>query len=616
MRLGVCWYPEQWPESTWVPDLQLMARTGLEVVRIGEFAWSRMEPRRDAWDLDWLARAVDAAADAGLDVVLGTPTATPPVWLMHEHPEILSVGPDGVRRAYGSRRHTCPTSARYRDEARRVVTAMRDRFGDHPAVVAWQVDNEPGNHDSARCWCDECQSAFTAWLRVRFDDDVDALNAAWGTAFWSMTYPTFEDVRLPVPTMTVHNPALRLAHLEFASHQVVDGLREQRDLLVGTGRPTFTNLYLGDVDVHGGDIARLHGMGAIDSYPHGVSGPDEVAFLLDLTVGSAAPVHESAGTGIADVGASSTVGRGTALEAKTIRDTRSWVVEQQPGPVNWTGTNHAVPPGQVRAWGRQAAAHGIDTLLFFRWRAARFGQEQYHTGLLRHDGTPDQGLAEARALFEDLAADPPPPYVPTVAVLHDHRDAWAVDLDPHVDGLTHRQLVVAAHTAARRHGRHVAVVQPDADLSLYDTILAPALHLATDHRVADLLFAAHHGTEVVVGVRSLTKDRHDAWVDVPAPAGLTDHVGMRVATWGNAAEPDGTAPTVRAGDRAVACGTWAETFEATDDATDAEVEVLATWEGTWRDGTPAAVRRGGVTLFGASSVDAWEVLLGRLWQAD
>lgn len=602
MRLGVCYYPEQWPEDRWARDAAMMAATGLEVVRIGEFAWSSTEPARDRFTWDWLDRAITTLADAGLEVVLGTPTATPPVWLMRERPEVLSVGPDGRRRAYGSRRHTCPTSPAYREEGRRITSALAQRYGRHPAVTAWQIDNEPGNHDSARCWCDECQAAFTRWLADRFGT-VEALNRAWGTVFWSQTYSGFDEVRLPVPTVTGHNPGLLLAHLRFASEQATAGLREQRDVVSehAPGRPTFTNLYLGDVDVDAQSVGRLHGLGAIDNYPHGVSGPDEVGFLLDLA-------------------------RGSALRSGEGRDAcggRAWVVEQQPGAVNWTPGNPDVPPGQVRLWGWQAALHGIETLLFFRWRAATAGQEQYHTGLLRHDGTPDRGLAEARQLAEELRgadaqllARPPA----DAALLYDYQDAWALDLDPHRAGLTHRQLVVAAYAGARQAGLEVDVVPPDADLAGYPVVLAPALHLASESRSSRLLAAARQGSQVVVGVRSLVKDDENAWVTQPLPGGLASAVGVRIDTWGSTAQwPDAplAGPRVAIADVEVDGGAWAETFqtltagEMTGEVT-GDVEVLATWVGSHRDGRAAAVRRGGVTLLGASSRDAWAHVLGRL----
>jgi beta-galactosidase len=186
------------------PDGGARARPGPD----REFAWSRYEPARGRFDFGWLDEAIETLADAGLGVVLGTPTATPPVWLMRERPEILSVGPDGRRRAYGSRRHTSTTSRAYREEAARIVVRPGGALRPPPAVVAWQIDNEPGNHDSARCWSDESQSAFQAWLSRRFDGSIDALNDAWGTRSGRWTTRTFDAVRLPVPTVTDHNPSL------------------------------------------------------------------------------------------------------------------------------------------------------------------------------------------------------------------------------------------------------------------------------------------------------------------------------------------------------------------------------------------------------------------------
>ncbi|MHB8621531.1 MAG: beta-galactosidase, partial [Chloroflexota bacterium] len=360
MRLGVAWYPEQHPPERWADDTRRMARAGLELVRLGEFAWAVLEPSREQFRWAWLDRAIDSAAEAGLRVVLGTPTAVPPVWLLREEPEILSVGPDGQRRAYGSRRFNCPTAPAYRDASRRIVEAMARRYGSHPAIVAWQLDNEPGNHDSARCWCDHCEKAFHAWLRERYGT-IDALNRAWGTVFWSGTYPDFEAVRLPRATNAAHSPSLLLAHRRFSAGQSLARVGEQRAIVAAEapGRTIFANLPATEIAVDGRPFAGLGGVAAINLYPTGMGTPEDAAYLLDLARGH---------TG------------------------RVWVMEHQPGPINWTPTADPVPPGQVRLWGWRAALHGVETFLFFSWRPSRSGSEQYHSGLLRHDGSADRGL--------------------------------------------------------------------------------------------------------------------------------------------------------------------------------------------------------------------------------
>jgi beta-galactosidase len=572
MRLGVCYYPEQWPRERWPRDLLMMRDAGLELVRMGEFAWSSYELARDVWNWGWLDEVLDLAHEHGLGVVLGTPTATPPIWLAQERPDVLAVGPDGRRRQVGSRRHTCPTSPAYREESLRVVTALADRYAAHPAVQAWQVDNEPGNHDSARCWCDSCQQAFEPWLTERYGD-VAALNAQWGTAFWSQTWPSFDAVELPRPTVTGHNPALLLAHRRFAQAQVRAALGEQVDLLSSKapGVPVLTNHYLGDDVVDVLDLGSLTGLVGHDNYPHGAEGPYDVAFRHQLA---------RAASGGAD----------------------PWVMEQQPGPVNWTSTNPPVAPGLVRLWVWQAALHGVDTLLFFRWRAGRFGQEQYHAGLLRHDASPDRGLAEALAVAAELASAPPRllerPAADT-AVLFSYEDAWALDVDPHAAGFSHRRAVVAAYEAAARCGRTVDVVPPTADLTSYSLVLTPALHLATPERVRRLHEALDAGATVVLGPRSLVKDADDAWVDEPVPAGLADRLGARVSD--GLTDPEGSAVLL-----GQPSGGWTDVF-ATHGA-----QVLHSYEGDWRAGLPAVVRRDNLVAVGVAGAEAWTEVLAHL----
>jgi beta-galactosidase len=579
MRLGVCWYPEQDPVERWSDDVRRMADAGLGIVRLGEFAWGKLQPGPGRWDLDWLARAVDTVGAAGLEVVVGTPTAVPPRWLVAARPEIRLIDADGQARAAGSRRMTCPTAPAYRDASRTVVAAIVDRLGAHEAVTGWQLDNEPGNHDSARCWCPACEAAFRTWVERRYGS-LERLNDAWGTAFWSGQYGAWSELELPRPSSTVQSPSLLLAHRRFASRQVVTGLDEQRRIVRdgSPGRDILVNLYWDDTFVDARDVHGAGGIAAIDAYPHGVDGPEAYAYLLDLARGSAGPGG------------------------------RAWVMEQQPGPINWTALNPPVPPGQVRLWGWQAALHGIEASLFFSWRPTRSGQEQYHSGLLRHDGSDDRGLAEARRLASELAAvaaaDPAILARPRarVAILHAYEDAWTIEIDPHQAGLTHRALVQPVHAAVHRLGLDADLIGPRDDLTGYDVILAPALHITTDARVARLREAVAAGALVVLGVRSLVKDLDDCWAEVPLPGGLADDLGARVIEGLSQTLP----VTVEPGDDPA--GPWTDVLEA--DAPD--VEVAARYGGpSYLAGAPAAVRRGGLAYVGFSSVEAWTTLLAR-----
>ena len=582
MRLGVCWYPEQWPEERWAVDARAMAEAGLELVRVGEFAWARLEPERGVLHTDWLDRVLDVLEGAALQVVLGTPTATPPVWLTRERPEVVSVAADGRRRASGSRRHTCPTAPAYRQEARRITQILVDRYGAHPAVVAWQVDNEPGNHDSARCWCDSCQRRFTAWLQDRYGD-VDTLNAAWGTVFWSGAYPDLDAVALPVPTVTAHSPSLLLAHRRFASAMAAEALAEQRAVIAAgsPGRAVFTNLYYGDRHVDAAAVAAPTGIAAQDSYPHDTAGPAEVAFTLDLARGSA---------------------RGPAAPLG-----RLWVTEQQPGPINWTPRKPLVPPGQVRVWSWQAALHGAEALLYFRWRAARAGQEQYHAGLLRHDADVDRGLDEVRRVAGERGDLPAVPSRAPVALLHSYEDAWAIGIDPHLEGLRHRDLVLPAYTAAYRLGLDVDVCDPEEDLTAYAVVLAPALHLCTPGRLRALREALASGALVVLGPRSLVKDTEDVWLDVPVPGGLVDELDATVVESGTTESWPPSWPSDPVTVDGEPAGPWVDVLR-----TGSRCEVLARYAGRHLAGAAAVVRNGGLVHVGASSDEVWLTTLARL----
>ncbi len=570
MRFGVCWYPEQWPRERWATDIEMMAGLGLDLVRVGEFAWARMEPEPGRYDWEWLDTVIAMVGDAGMGVVLGTPTATPPVWLMRAHPDIMITDQRGVRVPYGSRRHTCTTSATYRRESLRITDALVDRYGTNPAVVGWQVDNEPGNHDSARCWCNECETAFSAWLRDRFGT-IDALNEAWGTIFWSQTYPDFEAVRLPRDTMTSQHPALRLAHRKFASDQSVDFLRAQFDRIrsgVPADVPITTNLYCEDLNVDARAIARLGGVASMDNYPHGVSTPFDTAYLLDL--------HATA-SGL---------------------DGQAWVMEQQVGPVNWTDENPQVPRGQARLWMWQSALHGYDASLVFRWRAARYGQEQYHTGLLRHDGTPERVFEEVRSTIAEIKRESLPKPRPRIAIIHSYKDAWAIEINPHRRGLTHRALLFEAYRAARSLGLDVAVVDSTDDLASFEIVLAPAIQISTPERIAAIERALDAGTEVILGARSFVIDRENAWSDRPLPAGLTDRLGARVI------EPTSQNLAVTIEPWGTPAGIWTDVLEV-DSA-----EIVARYGGsTYLDGSPAVVTNDGLTYAGFTNRDSWQALL-------
>ena len=466
-RLGVCYYPEHWPEAMWARDAARMAEIGLSQVRIGEFAWSRIEPSPGAFHWDWLDRAIETLGAAGLGVALGTPTATPPKWLIDRHPDILAHDRNGRPRRFGSRRHYCFSSERYRAETARIVEATAARYGRHDAVIAWQTDNEYGCHDTVRSYSPEAARAFRRWLAGRYGD-VGALNTAWGTVFWSQEYRSFDEVDLPNLTVTEANPSHVLDFYRFSSDQVVAYNRLQTDILrrLSPGKPIFHNFMGFFFDFDHFAVGADLDFAAWDSYPLGFldvapfppedkvryrrqGHPDIAAFHHDL--------YRAAGRG------------------------RFQVIEQQPGPVNWAPHNPAPLSGMARLWAIEAAAHGAEAVSYFRWRQAPFAQEQMHAGLLRPDDKPAPAYEEARAAAHDLAAlQPVAPAPAPVALVFSYDAHWLYEAQPQGAAWSYSGLVFEWYSALRRFGLDVDIIPPTAPLSGYKAVFVPSLPIIDD----------------------------------------------------------------------------------------------------------------------------------------
>jgi len=381
--LGVCYYPEHWPEAQWAEDAARMAEAGLTWVRIGEFAWSRMEPRPGVLTFDWLDRAIATLGAAGLRVVLGTPTATPPKWVVEKHPDMLAVDAQGRPRGFGSRRHYCFSHQGYREESRRITRLLAERYGRNPHVAAWQTDNEYACHDTVLSYSDAARRGFRDWLAQRYQSP-DALNRAWGNVFWSMEYDDFSQIDLPNLTVTEPNHPHILAFRRYSSDQVVAFNRVQTDEIRKCSDAPIIHNYMGRVtDFDHYAVGADLDIASWDSYPIGflsdrieVSDAFKLRFLRQGHPDNQAFHHDL----YRAVGAM----RG----GLTPSTGRWWIMEQQPGPVNWAPFNPAPLPGMARLWAWEAFAHGAETVSYFRWRQAPFAQEQMHAGLLRPDSAP------------------------------------------------------------------------------------------------------------------------------------------------------------------------------------------------------------------------------------
>ena len=559
--LGVCYYPEQWDESLWASDAARMAELGLTWVRIGEFAWSRMEPQPGHYDWDWLDRAIETLGAQGLKVVLGTPTATPPRWMLDRHPDMLAVDAQGRPRGFGSRRHYDFSHHGYRGECAKIVAQMAVRYGKNPHVCAWQTDNEYACHNTVLSYSAAALAAFQIWLAQRYQS-VDALNRAWGNVFWSMDYTAFDQIGLPNLTVTEANPAHVMAFRRFASDEVVSFNKLQTDILRKHTAAPIAHNYMGQVTDfdHFATGADLD-IAAWDAYP--------IGFLSDRVDASAEDKRHFLRQGDPDFQAfHHDLYRAVGLG-------RWWVMEQQPGPVNWAPWNPDPLPGMARLWAWEAFAHGAEAVCYFRWRQAPFAQEAMHAGLLRPDSAPAPAFAEAAQVARELAAMPDVAHTQAkVALVFDYASDWAWSTQPQGRDFSYFGLVFDMYRGLRRLGLDIDILPPHtADLSGYALVLAPGLAMISPTLMAAL--ATYKGT-ALIGPRANAKTAEFA-IPLPLPPNLPglDCVVARVESL----PPDVNVPLASGG----AFHRWREKLEGA-----AEVVEHTT------DGFPALLRAGGL----------------------
>ncbi|MEU4763358.1 beta-galactosidase [Actinosynnema sp. NPDC023794] len=453
---GADYNPEQWPEDVWDDDVALMRRAGVNLVSVAIFSWALLEVEEGRYEFGWLDRVLDRLHAGGIRVDLATATAAPPPWLTTAHPDMLPETADGVRLAHGSRQSYCPSSPVYRTKAVALARALAERYRDHPALSAWHVNNEYGCHVS-RCYCDRCAVAFRAWLRARHGT-LDALNEAWGTAFWSQHYTSWDQVLPPRATPATHNPGQLLDFDRFSSDALLELYKAERDVLreVTPDVPVTTNFMAAAFS--GLDYWKWAAEVDFVSNDHYTFGEDpdrhvHLAYSADLVRGLAGG--------------------------------RPWLLmEHSTSAVNWQPRNIAKLPGELRRNSYAHMARGADGTLFFQWRQSRAGAERYHSAMVPHAG-PDTKVyreveqvgAEYQRIAEVVGSTVDAP----VAVVFDWESWWALGQSGHpTSDFSYPEHVFGYYRALWRAGVTVDFVPPGADLSPYRLVVLPALYAVDD----------------------------------------------------------------------------------------------------------------------------------------
>ncbi|MEV0722299.1 beta-galactosidase [Micromonospora purpureochromogenes] len=500
---GADYNPEQWPEEVWAEDVALMRRAGVDLVSVGIFSWALLEPTPGRYEFGWLDRALDVLHDGGINVDLATATASPPPWLAHRHPETLPRTADGTVLWPGGRQAYCPSSPVFRERSLALVEAVAGRYAEHPAVVMWHISNELGCHN-VHCYCDVSAEAFRRWLRERYGD-LDALNAAWGTTFWSQRYGDWAEINPPRSAPTFANPTQQLDFLRFSSDEQRAQLRAEREVLARLVRqPITTNFMIGT------------GIKYLD-YHSWASDVDVVSNDHYLT--AADPLSHL----------------GLALAADHTRGVAGgdpWLLmEHSTSAVNWQPRNVAKTPGQLRRNSLAHVARGADGVLFFQWRASRAGAEKFHSALVPHAGPDTKVFREVCQLGADLKAlaEVRGSRVDAeVAILFDWEAWWGAELDSHPSAdVTYVDRLQALYGALWRAGVTTDVVHPSADLSGYQLVLVPTLYLVRDADAEALRRYVDGGGTALVTYFSGIVDEHDHIRLGGYPGAFRDLLGVR-----------------------------------------------------------------------------------------
>ena len=571
LRMGAAWYPEQWPEAQWESDLQLMQDAHMNVVRIGEFAWSTLEPTEGRYELDWMERAIALAARHHIAVVIGTPTDAPPAWLTTRYSDTLGMNADGHWREHGGRRQFNYASPRYRELCSLIVQQLGRRFGHNANVIGWQI----GNEYTDESFDPATRVLFQNFLRDKYKT-LENLNHQWSTAYWSQTYTAWSQI--PMENSN-GNPGLLLDHKHFVTATWLSFQREQINVLRKAVLPSqFITTNVG-------------GLGWSDNWDH-------YAITADLDLAS---WDDYVGQGHLDAAKN-------AMLNDFVRGWKRqnfWVMETEPGSVNWAPINNSLWPGETRALAWQTIGHGADAVLYWQWRDALNGQEQYHGAIVGPDGRPLPIYAEIAQLGKDLeltrdALGGTSPRA-EIAVLHDYDSRWAIDFQPHSKDYDQQQVLLRFYQPleqmAKAAGESIDIIDPTQDkpLEQYKLLVAPSLNVISEALATKLLAYVRQGGHLLLGPRSGMKDEFNSLNPQRQPGPLADALGARVDQYYaldhpvELLKPDHPTPPATSSDARGTGDTWAELLAV--DSPETTIEEVYRDPAGWLDGKPALVSR-------------------------
>ena len=501
--------PEQWLDRPDIlaQDVAMMKQAHVNVVTLGVFSWSLLEPREGDYRLDWLADIIHNLYSNGIFTILATPSAARPAWMAQKYPEVRRVRSDRTRELFRRRQNYCYTSPIYREKVRAIDEQMARRFGEDPAVILWHISNEMGGD----CHCPLCQAEFRRWLQRRYSS-LEALNKAWNAHFWSHDYTDWEQIESPAPQGEDAVQGLLLDWKRFVSSRHIDFFKFERDCvraLAPKARFTANLMYrFHDIDYH--DLARELDVVSWDNYPTWHKATETV----EQTALDTAMMHDLF----------------YSLKGKPFL-----MMESSPSFTNWQPVTKQKKPGMAMLSALQAVAHGSDSVCYFQWRASRGAEEKFHGSVVGHDGRSDTRIfretAQVGAALEELACAAGRQRPRQAALVHDWPNLWAMEgsSGPRNCGMGYWKELACHYNALARAGITVDLIGQDADLTGYGLVVVPMLYLLREDFAAKLCDFARAGGTVVVSQWTGVVDESDLCRLGDTPYGLTELLGLRRA---------------------------------------------------------------------------------------
>lgn len=605
ITLGTCYYPEHWPSAMWKEDLQRMLDTGIQVVRIAEFAWSKVEPEEGKFTFDFFDSFLDVAEEIGMKVIFCTPTATPPAWLTNRYPEVLNADINGVLYRHGARRHYNYNSPIYQRLSAIITEKFAAHYGKRKCIIGWQIDNEI-NCEMDVFYAESDTLAFRRFLQEKYKN-LAALNEAWGTAFWNQTYTAWEEIYVPRPTYSDSaNPHQVLDYTRFISASARAFVKMQSDIIRRYLKEedfVTTNGIFGNLDNHKMAEESLDFM-TYDSYPN-------FAYCLDM--------YEDGPDALKD-----------RKWSRNLAEVRSLspvfgIMEQQSGANGWNTRMEAPTPrpGQLTLWTMQSIAHGADYVSYFRWRTCTMGTEIYWHGILDYSGRENRRLQEVRQVYQKLQNMQEVSgavYEANVGILKDYDNIWDAGLDvwhQRVERASQNALFTAAQLT---HTPVDYVYLTDSvsvqQLQKYKVLFYPHAVMIDEKRAAVLKEYAAAGGTLVFGCRSGYKNMTGRCVMDKLPGLLAELTGTDIPEYSFIA-PDAGRVTIDWDGTQLEASVFTDLLEAVGD----QATVEATFTSDYYAGAGALVCNtygaGKVYYYGtAFGTEAAKTFLEKLGVAD